>query len=185
MAKQTERKNIMTDNDLTKFIDEYFDARPQLTRPAKHNLLVYELERTIKPLLESLYFDNQILKKANQKLIDEKNIQKYRETHDAIAADLEKRNLTIGALICNNKEGKKIILGYDSHGVAHFISEPANCLQIDEQLDGRTILPIATIGRYVPKTVNVNLDLDKPLKAGNDKPKSTFWSYFKFTRKTK
>jgi hypothetical protein len=179
----------MTDHDLTKFIDEYYDARPQLSRPAKNKFTGYALEPTIQPLLESLYQENQLIKREKKELL--KSVLEVAEDFnespvDLIISDLHRRKFTIAGLICNNEDGQKVILGYNTNGTLHFISEPASCIKVLEQKEGRMVSPICTIGTYIPnKTVKVDLDLDKPLKAGNDKPKSTFWSYFKFTRKTK
>jgi len=59
--------------------------------------------------------------------------------------DIEARGLEIMTFICKTKEGKLQALSYDNAGLIEFISDKVDAMNINEQLQGRMIRPIATI----------------------------------------
>ena len=75
---------------------------------------------------------------TKKKLTDE-------EVQDAIAADLEKRNLSIVALVCEDENNDLQVLSYGNNALINFISDPVESIEMNERLSGRMVRPIATI----------------------------------------
>ena len=64
---------------------------------------------------------------------------------EEIIEDLNKRGLKVVSMIAENKDGKLVLISYDSRGLVSFLSREVASMHINEDLGGRMSRAIASV----------------------------------------